>query len=812
MTLWKPPIPVVAPRARCGVFAGSLKIFWLILFADGFLGLPLFALDATWEYSVQISATVQASPPQITLTWPQDTLGVPTSHTVYRKLLNDTSWGAGTILPGASTSYIDKNVLDGGAYEYQIVKAGYHHTGYGYIYAGIDAPLIESRGTLLLVVDNTYASNLINELALLQQDLNGDGWYVVRLDVGRNDSVTHVKSLIQAQYNADPQNVRAVFLFGHVPVPYSGDFAPDSHSQHQGAWPADAYYGDMDGTWTDSQVYDTGATDARNYNVPGDGKFDQSTLPAPVKLMVGRVDLANMPGNAVYNGQPTFPSESALLRNYLNKDHNFRFKSMNPPRRGIVGDYFGYYNAEAFAASGWRNFAAFFGAGNVGSLPTQGTWLPRLNSNGYLWAYACGPGQFTSINGIGNRGSYYSGNSVDIVTNNVQAVFTLIFGSWLGDWDARDNFMRSILATPTCGLACGWSGRPHWFCQHMALGQPIGYSTRLTQNNGQYGLYKNQVNQYAGYVHIALMGDPTLRMHVVAPPSNLNLSANSGGVNLSWTGSYDPVAGYNIYRSSNVSGPFTRVNSSTVTGTFFTDASATSGTLNYMVRAVKLETGGSGTYYNASQGIFSSIARGQTPPPPPPPPQLPTVTIKATGANASRLPLAPGTFTITRKGDTSTNLSVHYFLAGTATKGTDFQISPEIAPGIVVIPAGMNAATLSIVPQLAVNHTNTETAIVALTTAFPSPGYTIGWPQNDAVRIAGDVNVRGLSIQTTSSGPKLTWPSQPGKVYRIFYKARAGDNWTDVGVNINPGGLSTTWTDTTKGSNQQGFYAVFQSP
>ena len=52
----------------------------------------------------------------------------------------------------------------------------------------------------------------------------------------------------------------------------------------------------------------------------------------------------------------------------------------------------------------------------------------------------------------------------------------------------------------------------------------IGYAARLTQNNGGNGLYHNQINSAAGNIHIALMGDPTLRMHPVAP---VNLTATA---------------------------------------------------------------------------------------------------------------------------------------------------------------------------------------------------------------------------------------------------------------------------------------------
>ena len=89
------------------------------------------------------------------------------------------------------------------------------YTGYGYIYTGINAPLNDNRGKLVLVVDNRFTTALSNELTRLQRDLAGDGWTVLRRDVSRNDTPADVKAQITAAYQADPQNVKAVFLFGH---------------------------------------------------------------------------------------------------------------------------------------------------------------------------------------------------------------------------------------------------------------------------------------------------------------------------------------------------------------------------------------------------------------------------------------------------------------------------------------------------------------------------------------------------------------------------------------------------------------------
>jgi len=51
------------------------------------------------------------------------------------------------------------------------------------------------------------------------------------------------------------------------------------------------------------------------------------------------------------------------------------------------------------------------------------------------------------------------------------------------------------------GLTCCLAGRPHWFCHNMALGETIGYSTRLTMNNST--LYQNQTNIFPRGLYLA---------------------------------------------------------------------------------------------------------------------------------------------------------------------------------------------------------------------------------------------------------------------------------------------------------------------
>lgn len=554
----------------------------------------------TSDYAVQASAVVQSAPPQITLNWPADSTGAVTNYIVSRRLPGVAAWTSLGTLPASTTNFTDTNVALNGRYEYEVKKLATGFNGYGYVLAGIESPLVESRGKLLLVVDSFVAPPLTNELGRLQQDLVGDGWQVQRFDVARNDAVTSVKAVIQAAYLTDTQQVRSVFLFGHVPVPYSGNLAPDGHTEHRGAWPADLYYGEMTSAWTDSTVTRTNATDTRNRNSPGDGKFDATTIPSDVELEVGRVDFANL------RSIPT--SEVELLRQYLNKDHAFRHKLFDAERRGFVDDNFGTMSGEAFAATGWRGFAAMFGADQVSPI-AYNNWFTVLSTNAVLFAYGCGGGTFTSADGV-SRTSDYAGNDPG-------AVFSFLFGSYFGDWDSTDNLMRASLATQTYTLTCAWAGRPHWFVHHMTAGETIGYSARRSQNNSSTGPYRT-FNAGTRQVHVALLGDPTLRLHPVQPASEVEASVSgNGSVTVSWQGSKEEIIGYFVYRSTNSAGPFERITPQAVEGLSFTDSPPAPATYTYMVRAVKLETSASGSYYNASQGAFLAVTNMQAPYNPP---------------------------------------------------------------------------------------------------------------------------------------------------------------------------------------------------
>ena len=553
-----------------------------LLFSFFFLLSALVIAQSVTDPAVQVSASVQTNPAQITLNWIGN--GTSTAYTIHRKLKTGIFWGSPlATLSGTATQYIDNNVSIGTNYEYRITRAASGYTGYGYINCGINVPEIANRGALVLLIDSSFYTALSPEIARLVYDMEGDGWEIKKHAVDRNASVYHVKSIILQDYHADSLNLKAVFLLGHVPVPYSGNINPDGHPDHLGAWPADCYYGDIDGNWTDQFITSTTASPPRTQNIPGDGKFDQSTIPSDLELQVGRVDFSNMPAFS--------QNEQQLLKNYLDKDHNYRKKIFQPIKRAVIDDNFGFFSSEAFAASGYKNFAPLVGNNNI----TAADYITTMTGNSYLWSYGCGGGTYNSAGGIGA--------TTNFTNTNLQGVFSMLFGSYFGDWDSQNNFLRAPLAQGTI-LSNVWSGRPHYQFHHMGLGENIGYGLLVTQNNN--GLYFDSPTGITGrWIHNALMGDPTLRNDIVAPVSNVVATRVNSNCYISWSASTETnTIGYNIYMRNDSVNVYKKINPTPITGTTYTDNCLIyKGIYKYLVRAVKLEQGPSGSYYNMSEGI-----------------------------------------------------------------------------------------------------------------------------------------------------------------------------------------------------------------
>jgi hypothetical protein len=145
----------------------------------------------------------------------------------------------------------------------------------------------------------------------------------------------------------------------------------------------------------------------------------------------------------------------------------------------------------------------------------------------------------------------------------------------------------------------------------MGLGLNIGYGAKITQNNVN-DYFNGAFNYSWNGVFIALMGDPSLKMLYVKPPTQLLATETQGGTLLKWNKSAEKVDGYVVYRIDQNTQEYKEIasycglSSSTTTDTFYFDYCKPTpinpivGNYKYAVRAFKWETTGSGSYQNLS--------------------------------------------------------------------------------------------------------------------------------------------------------------------------------------------------------------------
>ena len=780
-----------------------------------------------------VTAQVQTTVPTIILNFPANfPSSIPPGYTtiqnsIYRRAKGSTSWGSpiASGVTGNSYSDADPNAIHvGSAYEYQVVRT-FSAPTYpdrvltGSIYAGIQVPLVDQRGKIILLMDNTFSTSLMSQLTQLVDDLTGDGWTVLSHIVNRGPEprladgsfnadwtsdnaqrVKEIRAIIQADYNADPANVKAVFLFGHIPVPYSGEINPDGHPDHLGAWPSDGFYGDILTSygvpgWTDISINELAENNAptrnENYNIPGDGKFDQNNPPNPT-LLIGRVDLYNMPSFTA--------GEQALLSQYLTKNHNFKNRVFSVQRRALGGSFRGGNPADfvgpfsGFFESGWNGLFPLFG--NQFTIPDGGIdgtfWFPYLNniSDDHLWGFGSGFGFYNQAQSVGNTSSPNNSPSGsdptgtdNFVATSSHAVFTALFGSYFGDWDNVDNFLRAPLANSGYGLSCFWGGSGLNEAYFLGLGETIGYTGLRTEVDA---------NNNTARLGFGLMGDPTLRLHVVAPVSQVmvNNAIVGNPVSLTWNRSPEDIGdsgdnfvGYNIYRAPSRQGPFNLVNTSgPVNDPNYLDSQVTyqapadpSGSYTaYMVRAVKLESSPSGTYYNASEGVIQTNS-GTVAPQIRSGPANQIVTIGAVQGFANNF-IAPVAFAVWASG---TSLSYQWSKDGQTLSGATSSLF------LISNPQTSDAGTYTVVVS---NGVGQATASATLTVNV-GPTFSAG-------------ALTGSGFQFTISGSSGAQVTVLGSQDLV--------NWTTLGQPSLSSGGSYNFVDTSAASLPNRFYALTQ--
>ncbi len=547
--------------------------------------------------------TVEVDVPRVTMSWPelgesyQQALGAvgPEPVVIERRELGlrgvDTWDQLARIIDG-STSFVDNDLVTGKTYEYRIwsdiaedrTNAG---NSMGFFPVTLNTPYTDKRDNIesgtgaavVFVVEDTWAADIEQELKLMENTMAGDGWQVFRIDWGREGvgSEEGLKAAIKALVDANPQ-ISNVYLFGTIPVVFSGHLANDGHEPRP--METDLFYADLD-TWTD--VLDS------SWKVAGDGIYDHDTPPTVPELGVGRVSFHNM---TMFK-----KTELEYLRDYIHKDFAYRHGYRYVPYRAYLGDGLqGGVNRQIMPIVGRANWE------------DSGNLTVTVDSDeGYLFAF----GNHSNDAPLG----WYPG-----IDSRYKGIFMSVFRSWQQEFWVDNAQMRRVMTQPDWGLTSTWGARPLWTWHLLAAGQPIGDLALLSWENvfgymriGTDGLWYDEREYchlsevYKNYVTQNLLGDPTLRVFHIDPVENLTISRlDSDTVQLDWDAS--PVAdlvGYHVYASTERLGPYTRLTSSVLTGTSYTASAPTGADLYFQVRTRGNAHVNTGVYEDQSLGRFA---------------------------------------------------------------------------------------------------------------------------------------------------------------------------------------------------------------
>ncbi|MBR9859535.1 fibronectin type III domain-containing protein [bacterium] len=548
----------------------------LVLFFTAFSG-NVLAQSSTYGQQKTLKVEATVSNGKVTINW--EAFDPVSSFRVYK--MSGGSWPStpDAVYSNTVFTHVDSSINNNQMYEYKIVGLRSGIDAYGYISVAVNLEENTNKGMVAVLVDSSIYDDLTAELDVYKKDLIGDGYEVTIISYDTNQSAEDLKGDIIGLSNTY-SNLTTVFLVGNMPYYYTGEMSPDGHTDHHGAWPSDLMLADVDGSYTDIQVRYTNSTDDRLSNEKNDDKTDQSFLSSDADIQIGRIDFTDLPAFS--------QSLISLYQNYFEKLHEFKTGEFVPRNIGIVDDNFLSFS-EGFSQNGYRNFAPIVGSDSV----FDADIITTTTNSSALFSFTAGAGTYTSINGFATTAS--------LASSDLDGVFGMVLGSYNGDPDVQNNLMRAMIANGNF-LTASWAGRPNWFIQHMALGKPIGYSTKLTQNN--VGLYE-PTGLYPRSMHVLLLGDPTLKSHYTKNVGNLYTirSINKDTAMLSWN-SVAGVLGYNVYRSTEENEGYVKVNSSLLTSTSYNDAISPDTSYYYRIEAVELVTSPSGSYYESSTGSY----------------------------------------------------------------------------------------------------------------------------------------------------------------------------------------------------------------
>ena len=153
-------------------------------------------------------------------------------------------------------------------------------------------------------------------------------------------------------------------------------------------------------------------------------------------------------------------------------------------------------------------------------------------------------------------------------------------------------------------------------------------------------------------------------------------------------------------------------------------------------------------------------------------------------------------FTLTRTGEVTNELTVQFYLSGSAALGAEYSLDPTLATNNVTIPAGSNSLTFAFqaIADGAVTGPETVTLTAVDDTNIVTPAYTLGPLAEATITILDNNPPAQSTVSVATSTPEI---SEDGIDNGEFVFTRNGSMQNDLYVNYAIGGTGNSGTDYT---------------
>lgn len=295
-------------------------------------------------------------------------------------------------------------------------------------------------GRLCLVVDDSIYAAVSNKLLRHVGDLEDAGYSVTTYRFV-SGSPTNVRAVLQGLYDEAESLVGAEF-FGDIPyiiyeMMQDWDGAGGDPPEYED-FACDLFFMDLNGAWDD--VLEDGSVHANN------GKYDTWTGDRNLEIWVSRLKTGNL---------TSLGSETAVMNNYLDKNHDYRKRALAPS-----------WNALVYVDDDWQSMTSsdatragyVYGTGEVTSVSApEGTTASNYKSNRLPVNR-----EFVGTRSHGNPTShgYYrnSHSTFDYVYNSdyrsidPPALFYSLFVCSGSDFTANNNLAGTVAFNADSGL------------------------------------------------------------------------------------------------------------------------------------------------------------------------------------------------------------------------------------------------------------------------------------------------------------------------------------------------------------------------